>query len=217
VNHVFRTPITSISWYAKELEKELTREERISYTQNIENSVEKILGIVDIFAGVKSIRDSSSYFFEATSVREIIEASLAKYRQEINKKEISFQVSAFKDVPLLTLDLKKITFVIDTLVENAIIYTPKGGKVLIEGIPGHGRVTVYVSDTGLGLSRTEKRKSFSRFWRGERARRTNPDGMGLRLYLSRIIVSRHHGRLYAKSKGKDRGSTFILELPYGAK
>ncbi|HWA32259.1 MAG TPA: HAMP domain-containing sensor histidine kinase [Candidatus Paceibacterota bacterium] len=216
VNHVFRTPITSISWYAKELEKELPREEKLLYLQNIENSTGKILSIVDLFAGVKSIRDKSGYFFEAISIREIVEKSLAKYREEINKKNLNFKVSTFSDIPLLTIDLKKIGFVVDTLIENAILYTPKDGKVLVECIAGPKKLTLYVSDTGIGLGFFERMRLFTRFYRGKRARLANPDGMGLRLYLSREIMARHKGKIYAKSKGEDRGATFFLELPYSS-
>lgn len=214
VNHTFRTPITNIIWITKELEKDIPQKDKFQYLQNINNSTNRILGIVDIFAGIKNINDISGYFFEATSIREIIEKSIIRYREEINKKNLTFKVSTFKDIPLLTVDLKKISFVIDTLIENAILYTPKDGKILIECISLPKKLILYVSDTGIGLNMIDKMRIFSRFYRSKRAKLFNTDGMGLRLYLSKQIVKRHRGKIYAKSKGENQGTTFFVELPF---
>jgi signal transduction histidine kinase len=55
---------------------------------------------------------------------------------------------------------------------------------------------------------------FSRFFRSKKSILANPNGMGLRLYLSKQIIARHYGNLYAKSKGEGKGTTFFLELPF---
>jgi len=214
VNHTFRTPLTRISWITKELEKELSQNERLTYIQNLNNATGRLVEIVDLIAGIKNINDKTGYTFEATSLRDIVEKSIVKYREEINKKNLTFQVPTFKDIPLLTVDLKKITFVIDTIIENAIIYTPKDGKIIIDCISKNGKLTLAVADSGPGLSLQDKFKIFSKFFRAKNATLVYPDGMGLRLHLSRQIVARHHGRIYVKSIGKNKGSTFFLELPF---
>jgi len=214
VNHAFRTPLTRIMWISKELEKDLPTNERLLQLQNLNNANMKLLEIVDLIVGIKDIKNTTGYFFEATSLRDIVEKSITKYREEINKKNITFQVSAFKDIPLLTADLKKITFVIDTMIENAIIYTPQDGKVLMDCIANSQKLTLFISDTGMGLSMGEKMRIFSRFYRSKRAILAYPDGMGLRLYLSKQIVARHGGSIYAKSKGINKGTTFFLSLPF---
>ena len=214
VNHTFRTPLTRISWITKELEKDLPQNERLTYIQNLNNATSRLVEIVDLIAGIKSIGDKTGYTFEATSLRDIVEKSIVKYREEINKKNLTFQVPTFKDIPLLTADLKKITFVIDSLVENAIVYTPKGGKIIVDCISKNNKLTLAVADSGPGLSLQDKFKIFSKFFRAKNATLVYPDGMGLRLHLSKQIVARHHGRIYVKSKGRNKGSTFFLELPF---
>ena len=214
VNHTFRTPITSILWHAKELEKNIPQNEKLLYLQNINNNTGQILNVIDILVGIKNIKNTSSYQFSAISIREIIEKSIKKYRDKINKKNISFQVSTFKDIPLLTLDLNKISFVIDTLVENAISYTKPNGKILIDCISNSKRLEFFVSDTGIGLNTIDKIMIFHKFYRNKRAKLMNTDGMGLRLYLSKEIVKRHHGKIYAKSNGINEGTTFFVELPF---
>jgi signal transduction histidine kinase len=214
INHTFRTPMTSIIWHTKELEKNLPQNEKLLYLQNISNSTNKIINILDILIGIKNIKNTSSYFFEAISIREIIEKSIKKYRDKINKKNITFQFSFLKDIPLLTVDLKKISFVVDTVIENAICYTKQDGKILIDCISSPQKLILYVSDTGIGLGFINKMKIFSKFYRSKQAKLMNTDGMGLKLYLSRQIIKRHGGKIYAKSNGLNEGTTFFIELPF---
>ena len=215
VNHTFRTPLTRINWITKELEdRNISQDEKLLYIQNLNNATEKLLEIVDLIAGIKDIKNTTGYVFVATSLRDIVEKSITKYRGEINKKNITFQVSTFKDIPLLTADLKKITFVFDALLENAVFYTQSNGKILIDCIvKGNNKLLFYITDTGMGLSFYDKMRIFSRFFRSKKAVLAYPDGMGLRLYLSKQIIKLHGGKIYAKSKGKDKGSAFFIELP----
>lgn len=213
VNHTFRTPLTRVMWYAKELEKDLPSSERVLYVQNLSNAATRVLDIVDIFAGIKNINDRSGYFFQATSLRDIVEKTIAKYREEINKRKLTFHISTFKDAPLLTIDLKKISFVIDALIENAIFYTPNGGEVTVDFNIVGSKLKLSVKDTGMGLTTADKMRIFDRFYRNKRAVLMNPDGMGLKLYLSNQIVKRHHGKIEKTSAGKDKGSTFYMVLP----
>lgn len=216
-NHTFRTPLTGILWAIRELDKDIPAKERTVYLQNISNSTNRIVEVVDILVGIKTINNLSTYNFQALSIRTIIENSIIKYKAEIVKRNLNFQVSTFKDVPLLTNDLKKISFVFDTIIENAILYTPKSGKILIDFIANHKKITIFISDTGIGLTLIEKIRIFSIFYRSNRALLLNPNSMGLRLYLSKIIIERHKGKIYAKSNGENKGTTFFIELPFNNK
>ncbi|HAQ03085.1 hypothetical protein A2467_01135 [Candidatus Nomurabacteria bacterium RIFOXYC2_FULL_36_8] len=215
INHTFRTPLTKISWISKELEKiDLSREERVSNIQNLNNATNKLLAIVDLIVGIKDIKRADGYLLTKASFRDIVEKSIERYREDIVKKNIVFKISSFQEIPLLVLDLSKISFVVDTIIENAILYTPAGGSILIDCIlkPNH-TLLFYVADTGIGLSFYDKMKIFGRFFRSKKARLSYPDGMGLKLYLSRQIVKRHGGSIYAKSKGRGQGSVFFIKLP----
>lgn len=215
VNHTFRTPLTRILWMTKELEKDISQNEKLLYLQNISNAADKVLEVVDlIVGGNKDINSKAGYNFEAVSIRALVEKSIVKYREEITKKSITFQVPTFTNMPELTVDLKKISFVIDTVLENAIFYTPQGGHIFINCDKTRRNLILSVTDSGLGLSIIDKIRIFSKFYRNKKALLANTDGMGLRLYLSRQIMKRHHGRIYAKSKGRNKGSKFFIELPF---
>ncbi|ETB63853.1 MAG: Signal transduction histidine kinase [Parcubacteria bacterium RAAC4_OD1_1] len=115
---------------------------------------------------------------------------------------------------MLTIDTKKISFVIDTLIENAILYSKEEGKIIIDCVYDNEKIILFVNDNGIGLRPINKFMLFSKFYRGKRAKLMNTDGMGLKLYLSKEIIKRHKGKIYAKSKGKDMGSTFFIEIPF---
>ena len=182
VNHTFRTPLTRIMWMTKELEKDMSANERLLYLQNISNATDKVLEVVDlIVGGSKDINSKSGYNFEAVSIRTLVEKSIIKYREEINKKNIKFQVPTFTDMPELSVDLKKISFVIDTVLENAIFYTQSGGKIRINCEKHRRNLVLSVADNGLGLNLIDKLRLFSRFYRSKKAILLNTDGMGLSL------------------------------------
>jgi signal transduction histidine kinase len=217
VNHTFRTPLTSVMWMTKELEEDLSKEERNNILQKISNSTKKVLDIVDLFVGIKELNNRASYDFKATSVRDIIEKSITKYREDIKNKNINFQISTFKDIPLITLDLNKISFVIDALLENALFYTKNNGHVSIDANFDKKVLTIIIKDDGIGFDNFEKMKIFNKFYRSKDAILMNPNGMGLKLYLSRTIIKRHKGEIYLESSGKDKGTIAYIKLPLAKK
>jgi signal transduction histidine kinase len=217
VNHTFRTPLTRIVWATKEIKESETNQEKLSYLQNIDNAAQRILNIVDILVGMQDVNNKSGYYFRPISVRQIIEESISKYRSIIEEKKFNFKIGLFNDIPPLTLDLKKMSFVFDALMENTLWYTPSGGNITISALRKKNHIVFYYSDSGIGLTWKDKRRLFSRFFRSVIARKMNTDGMGLSLYLSKIIIQKHGGKIYAKSKGKNKGSTFYIELPIDKK
>lgn len=213
VNHIFRTPLTRILWISNELKTSESYTERQAQVTDIENATNRLLGIVDTIFGIKDIHNQSSYVFKAVSIREIVETSLLKHSVAIKQKNIKMDISIFNEMPLLTADLKKISFVMDVLIENAIIYTPNNGGIIVDCQVINNKIVFYVADSGIGITFFEKLRMFSKFYRSKRAVSINPDGMGLGLYLARAIIKRHGGKIYAKSKGSNAGATFFIELP----
>lgn len=214
VNHTFRTPLTSIKWQADALNQEnLSYEQTKQIARMIGTSTNKLLDIVDMIAGIKDIKSRSAYELKAVSVRELIEAAIGKYREVLNQKKINFTVTPMGSLPLLTLDTKKISFVIDTLLENAIWYSKEGGTISISSELKGGNLIISVADSGLGLSWSDRRNLFNRFYRSKQARVMNTDGTGLSLWMSTQIMRRHHGALKASSRGRNKGATFSMVLP----
>jgi heavy metal sensor kinase len=98
------------------------------------------------------------------------------------------------------------------LVDNAIKYTPAGGKVTLSFHADNDWVSLMISDTGIGLSKNELQRIFSRFHRATETRSRNEKGVGLGLSIARSIVEAHGGRINVEST-PGQGSTFTIQLP----
>lgn len=213
VNHTFRTPLTRIKWMSETLEQEIPRKEQIDISKDLANSVGRLLEIIDALAGIKDIHNTSAYDLKAISLREILEEAIRKYSVPLNEKHITLSMPTLNNLPLLSVDTKKISFAIQIILENAILYSKEGGNIKIQASMSNEELVLEVADNGIGLSWRDRRNIFDRFYRGERAKKMNTDGMGLGLYMARIIIRRHKGKIYATSGGKDRGTTFFIKLP----
>jgi len=106
--------------------------------------------------------------------------------------------------------------VVCNLVQNAIKYTPRGGRLSLTVEPEDGEGVVRVSDTGIGLSREALGTIFEPFAQVESSRQRSEGGLGLGLPLVRSLVEMHGGRVEARSEGPGCGSEFIVRLPLAA-
>lgn len=213
VNHTFRTPLTRIKWMADALKTDMPRKDELEIINNLDNSVNRLLELVDIVAGIKDIQNTSTYDLKAVSMREILEEALKKYSGLLHDKKIALRVPSLANIPLLSVDTKKISFVINVVIENAILYSKENGNINIEAEIKNDELILKIEDSGIGLSKKDRSNLFKRFYRGERATKMNTDGMGLGLYASREIIRRHNGKIYADSKGENLGTTFYIVLP----
>jgi signal transduction histidine kinase len=212
VTHKFNTPLTGLRWAIQMLHKELTFQEKEDLLKQMEGANERLMEIVSLLVGFVKFDRRLEYAYEAASVREMIDESLQKYGGQIRQKNISFEINSSQAIPTIIIDKRKIQFVIDMLLDNAVKYTPSGGKIKVEVIQQRKSILLSVADTGIGIKMLDMRKLFKRFYRSEDAKKVDTEGMGLGLYTIKRIVEHHNGRIWAKSGGKGKGSTFYLEL-----
>jgi two-component system phosphate regulon sensor histidine kinase PhoR len=102
--------------------------------------------------------------------------------------------------------------VLQNLLDNAIQYTPEGGRITVAANEASGQVCVGITDTGIGILNDELGRIFERFYRTEAARSLEAGGTGLGLAIAKHLIEAHGGRLEVESK-VGRGSTFIIYLP----
>ncbi|MBI2474762.1 MAG: HAMP domain-containing histidine kinase [Candidatus Taylorbacteria bacterium] len=210
--HKFRTPLTAIKWITESLAKEITHDDKINYLRQLDVSVNRIMEVVDILTGLARFDHKMQYAYETAWLRQMIDVALDKYVPNYKEKNISFSITADPEIPLVVLDKRKIQFVIDTLFENAIRYSPVGSKIDVILHNDGEYVILTVKDAGFGMTRKDISNLFRRFWRSEDSKRAFPDGMGLALAMSHEIMKKHGGRIWAESKGKNLGTSFFLKL-----
>lgn len=114
-------------------------------------------------------------------------------------------------------DATRLEQVITNVLDNAIKYTPSGGKIAIKACSKNDEVEVSVSDSGMGMSADLLSQAFEVFVQGERTPDRSQGGLGIGLALVRQLIAMHDGTVTATSEGKGHGSTFVLKLPASSK
>lgn len=213
VTHKFRTPLSGIKWAVNSLQKDITFTEKESLLREINIASDKLIETVNLLVGLNKYDEKQDYVYVAVAIREMVQNSLNKYADKIREKKVSFQIEPSNELPMIIIDKVIFQFVIDTLFDNAIRYTPENGKISVSFKSDNNNLTLIVSDTGMGISFWEMRRIFKMFNRGEKAKTIDTEGLGLSLYATKTIVEHHGGKIWVESKGKDQGSTFFVRIP----
>lgn len=211
-SHELRTPIAVIQGYANLLERwgkddAQVRDESIgaivNETANMKELVEKLLFLA------RHDKKTFKLNLEHFELRELMEETVRETEMiTANHRVETGELSS----GILYADRNAIKQAIRVFMDNAVKYTPPGGTIRIACERRPGTVVIAVSDTGIGISRTELSSVFERFYRADTARNSKTAGHGLGLAIARIIVVSHGGKIQVSSK-KGMGSTFRILLP----
>lgn len=117
-----------------------------------------------------------------------------------------------RDIPPVFADRERVHQVLFNLLDNAVRFTPEGGRVTVSASRHNGSVDVVVADTGPGIAPEDLPRVFERFYRVDESRSRDDGGTGIGLAIARSVVEAHGGRIWAESE-PGRGSTFTFELP----
>ncbi|MEI8339684.1 MAG: HAMP domain-containing sensor histidine kinase [bacterium] len=214
VTHKFRTPLTEIRWATESLkDNNITNLDKGLALDQIDQARQKLNEIVDLLVGLVKFDDKMEYAFEAVSLRELFDESLQKYAGQIKEKNIAFSIQQSPDIPLIIIDGKKIQFILDTLLDNAISYSKSGGKITTTISQDTQKIFFKITDTGIGIEANDLNKIFEKFYRTTDSRLADTEGLGISLHIAREIARKHDGALYAESAGQNQGATFTLEIP----
>jgi two-component system sensor histidine kinase VicK len=130
------------------------------------------------------------------------------------RNAVTFSLVAPPSLPALSTDPDKFRQVLINLIENAIKYSPEGGKIEVKIEPRNGHLSVAVRDEGLGIPASEQRLIFDKFYRVDPNLTRGVGGTGLGLYVCRELVHLMGGRIWVES-AHGQGSTFFVDLPLG--
>lgn len=218
VLHHLRTPLSGIKWSLKEITKKIISDNplRSKLTQLAKENDRALDAIKHLIEASQASMERIVYNFEVVSigdffefVKEIIEA----LRAEIQAKEILLEVvvGAASDDSVKA-DKEKMATVIQTLIENAVAYTDKGGLIRIHLEEKGSEFIFQIADTGVGISEKDKSEIFSQFFRSEKARKMEPGGFGIGLFLVKTFLQHHRGDIRFDSQ-EGKGTTFYFHLP----
>ncbi|MEC4684900.1 MAG: ATP-binding protein [Nitrospirota bacterium] len=211
VAHDLRTPMTRLRGTAEMAlrsgqDREVCREalsDCLEESDQILTMLNTLMDISEAETGVMRLR------LEKINLSSLIEDVVDLYRYVAEERDIAIYIKTPGEL-FLTADHNRMRQVIANLLDNAVKYTPAGGRVEVEASRKGDHVIVRVEDTGIGISEEELPKIWGRLYRGEQSRSAR--GLGLGLSLVKAVVHAHKGYVEVYSE-PDRGSGFIIYLP----
>lgn len=214
-SHQLRTPMNSMRWNLELLladeanvppaSREMLREVYQSVITSL-SIVDDMLLAVDIEQ--RTLRLEKASFDLAETVGKVVR----DHERSASMRSVALAFEAPKGLPPLFIDGGRIEKVFSRLIDNAITYTPAGGKVTVEIRAAKDDIEVSVSDNGIGIPANEQVRLFERFYRSKRAIDLNPNASGLGLYIAKYIVDAHDGDITCRSQ-EGKGSVFTVSLP----
>jgi len=216
-SHQLRTSLSALKWILKMLLDEdagkLTNEQN-ELVKKAFDSNERMLALVnDLLTFSHSEEISESYNFEEVNLIKVIDQTIFDFYSESRKKEVELIfLKPENDIPHINCDKKMMRIVIQNLIENAIKYSHKGGKVFISIKQKDKNLEISVYDTGIGIDDIDKENIFKKFFRAQNAMDKEIIGSGLGLFVTQNIVKKHNGKIWFESKHNE-GTTFFVSLP----
>ncbi|HEL1732853.1 TPA: cell wall metabolism sensor histidine kinase VicK [Streptococcus suis] len=218
VSHELRTPLTSVKSYLEALDEgALTESVAPSFVKvSLDETNRMMRMITDLLSLSRIDNQVGQIDVELINFTAFVTFILNRFDQMKNadSDKVYTIVRDYQISPIwVEIDTDKMTQVLDNILNNAIKYSPDGGKITFSMKTTDSQLIVSVSDEGLGIPKADLPRIFDRFYRVDKARSRAQGGTGLGLAIAKEIVKQHKGFIWAKSE-YGHGSTFTIVLPY---
>jgi len=221
--HALRTPASALKWAVAELlqgEYGSFSQEQRAVLEKLDFSAETLMSIIEDYLHVSELKPRSlKVSFACISLVDFeqrIQSILEGKRERATRKQVTLRyVSTLAEEPLtqsVMADLPRLMRVIESLTGNAIDYTSAGGEIRIQTSIADENFLFEIRDTGIGIAAEDKLKIFSELFRATNARQAKTSGVGISLFIARVIVDAHNGKLWFDSR-ENKGTTFYMRIP----
>ena len=218
VSHELRTPLTSVKSYLEALDEgALSEPVAPDFIKVSLDETNRMMRMVTDLLHLSRIDNATSHLdVELINFTAFITFILNRF-DKMRGSDEEKKYELVRDYPItsvwIEIDTDKMTQVIDNILNNAIKYSPDGGKIKVTMKTTDDQMILSISDQGLGIPKQDLPRIFDRFYRVDRARSRAQGGTGLGLSIAKEIIKQHNGFIWAKSE-YGKGSTFTIVLPY---
>lgn len=213
-SHELKTPLASIKILTESLLYQDNIPENVykEFLGDINQEIDRLTNLInDLLLMTKIENDKEKMDRQQVSIDLLLKKAVVSLKPLADQKDIELSFT-WNQNTVITCDPMRIRQAVNNLIDNAVKYTPAGGRVDV-GLEVHGEeVAIVVKDTGEGISKEDQAHIFDRFYRVDKARSRETGGTGLGLYIVQCIALLHEGRVEIESE-KGQGSTFRLFLP----
>jgi signal transduction histidine kinase len=217
VSHELKTPATSLKLLAESLEETLEEDpvQARLFAAQLKKETERLAQLITDLLDLARLESQERIDYPTVvDVRGVLMTVLARMRRVARKKDIILQWKRFGKAAQYTVrgDETQLTSMFTNLVDNAVKYTPSGGRVEVIGGSEDSEIVIRIADTGIGIPESKRSRIFERFYRIDKARSKATGGTGLGLSIVRHVAQNHGGRVTVESTPGE-GSVFTVHLP----
>lgn len=216
ISHELRTPLTVIKAYTNLMQTRLNghgddhQKQFIRHinkgSEELEHHIDQLIRISELEAGTISMN------MVQVNMQSLVDSAITRWSDRFEQKKVSLSHTVPEEELWVYADAEHLSRAIENLLSNALTYTPEGGQVLLVVSEANGRVSLEVEDDGIGIATADQPHLFRRFFRANNNINFAARGVGLGLYITRMVIEMHGGQVRVNSKLGD-GSKFSIELP----
>ena len=217
VSHELKTPATSLKLLAESLEESLEEDpvQARLFAAQLKKETERLANLItDLLDLARLESQERTDYPTLVDVRGVLMTVLAGMRRVARRQDITLQWKRFGKAARYTVrgDETQLTSMFTNLVDNAVKYTPPGGRVEVTGGTEGDEIIISIADSGIGIPEGKLSRIFERFYRVDKARSKATGGTGLGLSIVKHVAENHGGRVTVES-APGRGTTFTVRLP----
>jgi signal transduction histidine kinase len=217
ISHEFRTPLNAVLGFAQVLREKpemLKKDKAKRYAENIITSGNRLLNMInDLLDMAKTEAGKMKLYIEKTSVPQLCKLLVGDFSTLTKKKKIKVKLLVDEHLPLLMTDAGKVQQILYNFLSNAVKFTPERGRIELRAdMPDDQTVRIAVTDTGCGITESDREKIFEKFRQADGSITRQSAGSGLGLAISKELATMLAGSIGLESE-VGRGSTFWLDIP----
>jgi PAS domain S-box-containing protein len=216
VSHELRTPLTPIKGYIDLIVEgdagDIT-EEQANYLHIVQANTDALAALVNDLLDISKIEAGRiDLEIKPIQMETVIQEAVAIHRQALESKGLKINISLPPDLPPVRADRGRVAQVLNNLINNAYKYSNPGGLVSVTALAEGDFLEVAIADTGVGISKEDQKKLFTKFFRAKNPATREAGGTGLGLAISKSIVEKHKGEIWVESQ-LGKGSAFHFTIP----
>jgi PAS domain S-box-containing protein len=216
VSHDLRTPLTSIKNAVQLIGTEKAgglNETQTKFMGMAERNIDRLARLINDLLDLSKLEAGKMQLhFAAVDIYQIIEHCIETFKTRADDKSIELERDIAEGLPLVKVDSDRIEQVFANLMDNALKFTPEGGRISVSAHKIDKWIEVGVEDTGVGLSRENREHVFDHFYQTDHTLSQNRIGSGLGLSIVKHLIEAHGGEISVKSE-LGKGSRFFFTLP----
>jgi len=214
VSHELKTPLSSVKVLSESilLMEDVPKEMYVEFLHDINSEVDRMTAIInDLLTLVKLDQKEIPLNFKEVDLNQMMAGIVKRLQPLAEDKGVILETDYLKEITA-DADEMKLSLAISNLADNAIKYTPEGGRVKITLDADHQHAFITVADTGIGIPEDEVNRVFERFYRVDKTRDRETGGTGLGLSITHAAIMMHKGSIKVNSK-EEEGTTILVRIP----